>query len=190
MTNSALTVSELSLAGVLLLRDKNFRDARGRFTELWNAERYRLPGAGVFCQDNLSVSAKRGTLRGIHFQRAAAAQSKLVRPVCGAVRDVVVDLRPGSTTYLKWLAVTLSAQNADALFVPKGFGHAFLTLEDETVVFYKVDTPYRPGEEGAIRWNDPTLQIDWGAELFARTPILSEKDAAAPLLSEWLERGF
>lgn len=192
MTGSpALQVKALPLSGLLFIETRNFTDVRGAFTELWNEALYQMPGLPAhFCQDNLSLSRRRGTLRGIHFQQADAAQAKLVRPIRGSIRDVVVDLRPQSPTRFKWLAVELHAERAQALFVPKGFGHGFLTLEDDTVVYYKTDALYAPEKEGAIRWNDPTLAINWGPEPFARTPVLSEKDAAAPFLSDWLASRF
>ena len=190
-SSGTIDIERLRLPGVLLLKTRNYQDARGLFTELWNENAYCIPGLPArFCQDNLSISRSRGTLRGIHFQKGEAAQGKLVRPIQGAIRDVVVDLRSESPTRFQWMVVELHAQEAEALFVPKGFGHGFLTLEDATCVYYKADAPYSPQAEGSIRWDDPTLQIEWGSEPFAQTPILSEKDAAAPLLRDWLARGL
>lgn len=190
MTNPLLNIQPLALSGLIFIEARNYEDHRGVFTELWREEAYRVSGLPThFVQDNLSVSRSRGTLRGIHFQKGDAAQGKLVRPLRGAIRDVAVDLRPQSPTRFQWVAVDLSAEKALAIFIPRGFGHAFLTLEDDTFVYYKADAPYAPGQEGSIRWNDPTLQIEWGSERFAQTPILSEKDAQAPLLGDWLKSG-
>lgn len=178
------TVERLPLDGLVKLSSRVFPDARGMFLETWNQAAFAAIGIrAAFLQDNLSINARAGTLRGIHFQWGAAAQAKLIRCVAGAVRDVVVDLRPQSPTFGKHLVVPLCAVHADALFVPRGFGHGFITLLDNTIVAYKADAFYAPDAEGSIRWNDPDLQIDWGSEAFASTPILSAKDAGAPLWS-------
>lgn len=177
----APTLERLPLDGLIKLTARVFRDARGEFFETWNkAALSELGIDAAFVQDNLSINTHAGTLRGIHFQKGAAAQAKFIRCITGAIRDVVVDLRPQSRTFGQWLAVPLSAANADALFIPKGFGHGFITLEDNTIVAYKADAFYAPEAEGSIRWNAPDLQIQWGPEAFASTPILSEKDACAP----------
>ena len=131
-------------------------------------------------QDNHSASTVKGTLRGIHFQRGEAAQAKLVRCTKGAVLDVAVDLRPDSPTYKQWIGVELSADNKRQLLIPRGFGHAFLTLTDEVEFMYKADNFYAPEADGGIRWNDPELAIDWGID----EPILSDKDSKLPWLKE------
>lgn len=134
-----------------------------------------------FLQDNLSISHK-NVLRGLHFQHGRFAQAKLVRVVRGRVRDVVVDLRESSPTFGKHLTIELSEQNRQALFIPKGFAHGFLSLEDQTVFQYKCDSYYHPQAEGGIIYNDPDLQIEWGME--DAQLILSEKDLNLPRFKE------
>jgi dTDP-4-dehydrorhamnose 3,5-epimerase len=134
-------------------------------------------------QDNQSYSKPAGTIRGIHFQRPPQAQDKLVRCVCGAIRDYAVDLRRGSPTYGHHVSFELSAENGDQLFVPIGFGHAFVTLEPDTEVTYKVSNYYSPEHEGGIRWNCPTLAIDW--PLPPEGAMLSPKDERLPVLADF-----
>ena len=122
----------------------------------------------------------KGTLRGIHFQQGEKAQAKLVRCAKGVVLDVAVDLRPSSTHYKRWVAVELSAENKRQLLIPRGFGHAFLTLTDDVEFLYKADNPYAPEADGGIRWNDPEIGVEWGIE----KPILSAKDSGAPFLKD------
>jgi dTDP-4-dehydrorhamnose 3,5-epimerase len=133
-----------------------------------------------FVQDNQSFSAHKGTLRGIHYQKPPMEQAKLVRCVNGAITDYVVDLRPDSDTYKQWLSVELSTENKKQLFIPRGFGHAFVTLTDNTEIVYKADNYYSSEHDAAILWSDPELAIDWGIT----DPILSEKDKTAPTLKE------
>ena len=128
-----------------------------------------------------STSAERGVLRGLHFQVAPFAQDKLVRVLRGSIFDVAVDLRQGSPDYGKWVSCVLSANARNQLLVPRGFAHGFLTLEPDAEVFYKVSAPYAPECDRGIRWNDPQIGIAWPLE--GREPVLSAKDAAAPLLS-------
>ena len=170
-----------SLADVVILTPRRFGDARGWFTETWNASRMAEAGLDLtFVQDNHSFSAAKGTLRGLHFQRPPSAQDKLVRCSRGAILDVAVDIREGSPTYGRWAAVELTADNGRQLLVPKGFLHGFVTLTDDTEVQYKCTDFYSPDHDGAVRWDDPALGIDWGIS----APILSDKDARAPLLAE------
>lgn len=131
-------------------------------------------------QDNHSFSAAKGTLRGLHFQAPPYAQDKLVRCSRGSILDVAVDIRAGSPQYGAWVGVELSADNGKQLLVPKGFLHGFLTLTDGAEVQYKCSQPYSPTHDRSVRWNDPALGVEWGIA----TPILSDKDAAAPLLAE------
>ena len=160
---------------------RRFGDARGWFSETWNAARMAEAGLDLpWVQDNHSLSASRGTLRGLHFQSPPRAQDKLVRCTAGAILDVAVDIRSGSPTYGRWVGVKLSAENGRQLFVPKGFLHGFLTLTDGAEVQYKCTDIYSPDHDGAVRWDDPALGIDWGIA----TPILSDKDARAPLLAD------
>lgn len=162
---------------------QRFADDRGWFTETWNEDRFQKLGViGQFCQDNQSASVKAATIRGIHFQRVPHAQAKLVRCLKGRIFDVAVDLRRSSPTFMKWVGVELSADKGNQLFVPAGFGHAFLTLEDDCHVAYKVDAFYAPQADGGIRWDDPQLAIDW--PMAGSTPILSDKDANLPTLAE------
>lgn len=173
-----MEVSETALAGVLRITPRRFGDARGFFSETWS--RRRLHDAGLdfdFVQDNHSRSAERGTVRGLHYQSPPMAQAKLVSVIRGAVRDVVVDVRRGSPTYGRWIAEELSAENGAQLLIPRGFLHGFVTLTAETDVVYKVDAYYAPECDGAIRFDDPDLGIDWGID--PNEAILSEKDARA-----------
>ena len=170
------------IPGVILFRPRILRDARGGFHEAWNRERFAAAGIDAdFMQDNLAVSAKAGTVRGLHFQRAPMAQAKLVCVMRGTVLDVAVDLRPGSPSYGRHVAVRLSAGEGEQLFVPKGFAHGYCTLEDDTVIAYKVDAPWSPAHEGGLAWNDPALEINW--PISPEAAILSERDRGLPTLA-------
>lgn len=181
-----MNVIKTDIEGVLIIEPQVFGDERGYFFESFNAERF-LAQTGVevtFVQDNESRS-KRGVLRGLHFQRAPHAQAKLVRVVRGRVLDVAVDIRPESPTFGKYVATELSGESHRQMFIPKGFAHGYVVLEDDTVFQYKCDEFYHPESEDGIAWNDPQIGIDWGipeSEL-----ILSEKDKNRPLLSELCE---
>jgi dTDP-4-dehydrorhamnose 3,5-epimerase len=178
---SPMLVEPTDLPDVLILTPRRFGDARGWFAETWNAARMAEAGLDLpWVQDNHSLSAAKGTLRGLHFQSPPRAQDKLVRCTAGAILDVAVDIRTGSPSYGRWVAVELSAENGRQLFVPKGFLHGLLTLTDGAEVQYKCTDYYSPDHDGAVRWDDPALGIDWGIT----TPILSDKDARAPLLAE------
>ena len=133
-----------------------------------------------FVQDNHSSSTAKGTLRGIHFQKGEWCQAKLVRCTRGAVLDVAVDLRKSSPTYKQWVGVELSEENKKQLLIPRGFGHGFVTLTDHVEFMYKADNYYAPQADAGIRWNDPTLGVDWGIE----EPILSEKDKKNPWFAD------
>jgi dTDP-4-dehydrorhamnose 3,5-epimerase len=176
---SKFAFEPLAIPAVVLVRPKKFGDARGYFMETWSAQDFAAAGIGaVFVQDNQSLSAARGVVRGLHFQAPPAAQAKLIRVLRGAIFDVTVDIRRGSPSYGRWCAATLTADGAEQLFVPHGFAHGFCTLEPDTEVVYKVDVPYAPQTEGGIAWNDPELAIDWPvSEAEAQ---LSGKDAALP----------
>jgi dTDP-4-dehydrorhamnose 3,5-epimerase len=174
-----VTVIPTGPEGVFIIEPRVFGDARGWFMETYS--KVKTPEIDCeFVQDNHSYSAKKGTLRGIHFQRPPAEQAKLVRCVSGAVLDFAVDLRPGSKTYKQWIKVELSAENKKQLFIPRGFGHAFITLADETEMVYKTDRYYSPEHDGTVLWSDPDIGIDWGVA----SPILSDKDQNAPPLKE------
>jgi len=181
-----MQVTKTALDGVLILEPKVFGDARGWFMETWSARKFEAADLNFnFVQDNQSYSAKRGTLRGLHYQTAPFAQAKLVRCTRGELLDVAVDIREGSETFAKWVAVELTAENKRQLLIPRGFAHAFLTLTDNVEVQYKTDNFYAPTCDGNIRWDDSEIAIDWP---FAPT-ILADKDAKAPTLNERLTRG-
>ena len=163
--------------GLIKIQPKVFGDHRGFFLESYVFDKFKEAGiATVFTQDNHSCSMGKGVLRGLHFQKPPFTQTKLVRVTKGAIFDVVVDLRNDSPTYGQWSDFKLTAENFSMLFIPAGFAHGFCTLEPETHVQYKVDTPYAPEYDSGIIWNDPTLSITWPV----KTPILSGKDADLP----------
>jgi dTDP-4-dehydrorhamnose 3,5-epimerase len=168
-----------ALAGVLIIEPKIFGDARGFFMETFQAARYAEGGIpGPFVQDNLSRSAY-GVLRGLHLQNPGA-QGKLVTVLSGRVRDVAVDVRRGSPTFGRHVSVELSDENRRQFWVPRGFAHGFVVLSETADFFYKCDAPYSPADEVVVRWDDPTLGIDWGVEV----PSLSARDAVARPLAE------
>lgn len=176
-----MNVIETKLPGVVILEPQVFGDHRGWFMESWSQKTMADNGLNVnFVQDNQSYTARKGTLRGIHFQQYPMAQTKLVRVTRGAVMDVAVDLRKDSPTYRQWVAVELSAENKKQLLIPQGFGHAFLTLTDDVEFVYKCDNFYSKEHDRNIRFDDPELGVEWGIA----DPILSEKDAAAPFLKD------
>jgi dTDP-4-dehydrorhamnose 3,5-epimerase len=164
-----------SIAGVLTLKPRFFRDARGYFVETYNARAAREAGlTAEFVQDNQALSLKRGTVRALHFQVPPRVQGKLVRVLRGSIYDVAVDLRVGSPSYGRWVAATLTAQSGEQIFVPRGFAHGYCTLEDDTEVAYKVDDYYAPECEQGLIWNDPTLAIPW--PVLPGDAVLSDKD--------------
>ncbi|MBQ5831313.1 MAG: dTDP-4-dehydrorhamnose 3,5-epimerase [Alistipes sp.] len=177
-----MKVIKTSIEDVVIIEPDVFGDARGYFFESYSQKRFDEQVRPVkFVQDNESKS-RYGVLRGLHFQKGKDAQSKLVRVVKGRVLDVAVDIRRGSPTFGKYVAVELSEDNHRQLFIPRGFAHGFSVLSEEAVFQYKCDNLYAPQSEGAIAWNDPEIGIDWG--LKAEDILLSAKDAAHPLLSE------
>jgi dTDP-4-dehydrorhamnose 3,5-epimerase len=177
-----LTVDELNIQGVLLITPKRFSDHRGWFSETYSQNAFKDRGLELnFVQDNHSLSVQAGTLRGFHFQTPPHAQAKLVRCVRGRILDVAVDLRSGSPTYAKHASAELSALDGRQLFIPVGFAHAFLTLEPDTEVFYKVSDIYAPECEAGIRWDDPTIGFPWD---ITQGPFLSEKDEKLPPMGE------
>lgn len=172
---------ETALPGVYIIEPQVFGDHRGWFMETWSVKNLKELGIDVdFVQDNQSFTAAKGTLRGIHYQQDPMAQAKLVRVVRGAVLDVAVDLRKGSPTYRKWVAVELSAENKRQFFIPRGFGHGFVTLTDDVEFVYKCDNLYSRECDRGIRFDDPTIGVDWGVT----DPILSDKDANSPFLDD------
>jgi dTDP-4-dehydrorhamnose 3,5-epimerase len=174
-----LRITPQALPEVLLIEPRVFSDARGFFLESYHADRYREAGVRPpFVQDNWSHSV-RGTLRGLHFQHPRA-QGKLVSCVRGNVFDVAVDIRRGSPTFGRWVGAELSDTNKYQLWVPPGFAHGFCVLSEEADFLYKCTEVYVPEDDGAIVWDDPSIGIEWPIS----TPILSAKDAAAPLLRD------
>ncbi|HYZ47647.1 MAG TPA: dTDP-4-dehydrorhamnose 3,5-epimerase [Sphingomonas sp.] len=170
---------------VVRITPKRFEDARGWFSETYRRDRFVAAGIEAeFVQDNQSFSRPAGTLRGIHFQSPPHAQAKLVRCLQGRIWDVAVDLRQGSPTYGQSVAAELTADKGEQLYIPAGFGHAFLTLEPDTQVAYKVDDFYAPECDGGIRWDDPYLAISW--PLPGAAPELSDKDKKLPLLKDFI----
>ena len=162
----------------VLLTPRRFGDQRGFVAEIYNRREYLKMGIEAdFVQDNNSLSRNVGTLRGLHFQAPPHAQNKLVRCGRGAIFDVVVDIRKGSSGYGQWAGYELSAENGHQLYVPIGFAHGFVTLEPDTEIVYKFSDYYAPETERAIRWDDPDLGVDWPLK---GNPILSDKDANAP----------
>lgn len=177
-----MEVIKTELEGVVILEPRLFKDDRGYFFESFSQREFDEKVRPVkFVQDNESQSVY-GVLRGLHFQKPPFAQSKLVRVIQGAVLDVAVDIRVGSPTYGKHVAVELTAENHRQLFIPRGFAHGFSVLTDEVVFQYKCDNFYAPQSEGAIAWNDPALGIDW--RIPEASVILSEKDKHHPLLKD------
>jgi dTDP-4-dehydrorhamnose 3,5-epimerase len=176
-----MKVLKTSIKDLLIIEPQVFGDHRGWFFESYS--KLKLNEQGLECdfvQDNHSFSAKKGTLRGLHFQLNPKAQAKLVRCTRGAILDIAVDLRKGSPTYKKWLSIELSAENKKQFFIPKGFAHGFLTLTDDVEVQYKTDEYYDPQLDRSIAYNDKEFNINWEIE----SPILSEKDKNAPLLKD------
>ncbi len=179
-----IDVERTKLSGCVIITPKKFGDERGYFCEIYNRPQLAAMGVDVeFVQDNQSLSRHKGTLRGLHYQAPPFAQDKLVHVVAGRVLDVVVDVRPQSAHYGEWVSVELSAENGKQLFVPKGFLHGFLTLTNDVIVQYKVSDVYDAASDGAVRFDDPNLAIDWQWD---GAILLSEKDQNAPLFKDWL----
>lgn len=176
-----LKITELEIKGLKLLEPRYFEDNRGWFCETYSLRTMKEAGIDiVFVQDNHSLSKQKGIIRGIHFQNNPKPQTKLVRCTRGRIMDYAVDLRKNSPTYKKWISVELSEENRRQLLIPAGFGHAFITLEDNCEVQYKTDELYYPEFDRSIIWNDPEIGIDWGTDC----PIVSEKDNKAPKLAD------
>ncbi len=166
---------------VKLIKPDVFGDNRGWFYESYSYEKLRALGIDtVFVQDNRSYSQQKGTLRGIHFQKEPYAQTKLISCTRGKILDIAVDLRKGSPTYLKWVSAELTEENKYMLYIPKGFGHGFVTLTDDVEVLYKVDGYYNKESDRSIRFDDKEIGVDWGIS----EPVLSQKDSGAPLLCD------
>tara|TARA_R110002110_G_scaffold412641_1_gene638799 strand:+ start:24188 stop:24712 length:525 start_codon:yes stop_codon:yes gene_type:complete len=165
-----------------MIEPDRFGDHRGFFGETYSQRVYVELGINErFVQDNHSLSAEIGTVRGLHFQAPPAAQAKLVRCGRGAIFDVAVDIRKGSATYGKWVGYELSVENGAQLFIPAGFAHGFATLQPDSEIIYKCSDYYEPETEGALRWDDPAIDINWP---LLGEAILSDKDAVAPMLTD------
>ena len=184
-----MNVVATEIPGVVIVEPQVFGDSRGWFAEQYNARRYKAAGIDAdFVQDNEALSSK-GVVRGLHWQAAPHTQAKLVRVVRGAVWDVAVDIRKGSTTFGRHVAVTLSAENCRQLYIPRGFAHGYIVLEDDTLFSYKCDRFYCKEADRGMLFGDPALGIDWpdlGVEL-----KLSEKDVKNPLFKDiepWEEK--
>jgi len=178
-----LKVTQTKLPGVLLLEPRRFGDDRGFFSESWSRKTLAEHGVDIdFVQDNHSVSAAVNTVRGLHFQSPPHAQAKLVRCGRGRLFDVAVDIRKGSPTFGQWVGYELSFANGLQLLIPEGFLHGFSTREPDTEIIYKCSDYYAPECDGAVRFDDPDLAIDWG---LSGDAILSDKDANAPLMAQF-----
>jgi dTDP-4-dehydrorhamnose 3,5-epimerase len=179
-----MRVETMSVPGVLLITPDVFRDPRGFFVETYHETRYQASGIpDRFVQDNHSLSA-RGTLRGLHAQRSRP-QAKLVRCISGLIWDVAVDIRVGSPHFGRWVGAELSADSAAQIYVPVGFAHGFAVLSESAEVEYKCSDYYAPQDQFTIRWDDPEIGIEWPL----KGPLLSDKDAKAPLLAAWVAEG-
>jgi dTDP-4-dehydrorhamnose 3,5-epimerase len=175
-------MSEMTvLPEIVVVEPKVFQDARGWFCESYSLRNFKPLGIDdVFVQDNHSFSVKKGVIRGLHYQRPPMDQSKLVSCTAGSVFDVAVDIRHGSPRYGKWFGVILSAENRKQLYIPRGFAHGFLTLEDDCEVQYKVDNYYSAEHDRGIRFDDKDIGIEWGVT----EPLLSDKDGKLPYLKD------
>ena len=176
-----MKVFKTYIKDLLIIEPNVFRDSRGWFIETYNKKVFKDNGINInFKQDNHSYSKQKGVLRGLHFQNEPYAQTKLVRCTRGKIWDVAVDLRKSSPTYLKWFGLELTPENHKMLFIPQGFAHGFITLEENTEVQYKVDNFYDPNTDRAIKYDDPDIGIKWPIN----NVILSEKDKKAPYLRD------
>jgi dTDP-4-dehydrorhamnose 3,5-epimerase len=173
--------TELSLAGAWLIEPEKSSDQRGFFARMFEVDEFADRGLKTaFVQSSVSFNTRRGTLRGLHYQTDPHGETKLARVTSGAIWDVIVDIRPNSPTAYRWAAVELSAHNHRTLYIPKGFAHGFVSLADNTEIFYQMADPYVPSAAAGMRWDDPRLAIDWPLE--DADLILSERDRLWPLL--------
>lgn len=181
-----MQLTRYSIDGPALIAPRKLGDSRGYFMEAFKDAWFREHVADVsFVQDNQSLSAQAGTIRGLHYQAAPVGQGKLVRCLKGAIFDVAVDIRPGSGTFGQWVGVTLTPENAEQLWVPEGFLHGFCTLTADTEVFYKVTNPYSPAHDRGIAFDDPDIAVDWPID--AARAVLSDKDKTLPPLKFLIE---
>jgi dTDP-4-dehydrorhamnose 3,5-epimerase len=176
-----MNATKTGIKGLIVIEPAPHGDSRGWFMETYSKPKMEEMGIPCdFVQDNHSYSAKKGVLRGLHFQKCPVAQNKLLRCTRGRVLDVAVDLRAGSPTYKQWEGVELSAENKRMFFIPAGFAHGFLTLTADVEIQYKVDNVYSPAHDRSIRYDDPDIGVDWGT----KDPVLSQKDLEAPMLRD------
>ncbi len=170
--------TETHLKDAYIIDLKEIEDDRGFFARAYCQKEFAEHGIELnWAQANLANSKKRGTLRGLHYQKAPYAEAKLMRCIRGAIYDVILDLRPDSPSYMQWLGVELTADNRRALFIPEGFAHGYLVLEDDSDTFYPTSQFYTPGAEAGVRWNDPAFGIEWP---FTDDLIITEKDQSWP----------
>lgn len=173
-----ITFKETALRGAFVVEPERFNDERGFLARSFSESEFAARGLGArMVESNISFNAKRPTLRGMHYQRPPHAQAKLVRCTAGAVYDVVIDLRPDSETYARWVGVELSAENRLALYVPEGFAHGYQTLADATEVYYQMSARYAPQSAAGVRWDDPFFGIEWP---YTRGVIVNERDRTYP----------
>lgn len=174
-----MRVVETTIAGVLILEPEAIRDARGFFARTWDRDALTARGLDAdIAEASIAWNEVRGTVRGLHYQEAPRSEAKTVTCVAGSVWDVAVDLRPGSGTLHRWVGVELSATNRRSLYIPQGCAHGYLTLSDGAELHYRTSVPYRPDLERGVRWNDPTLAIEWPGQIIR----ISDRDASLPLL--------
>ena len=180
-----MEIRPLRLHGAYEILPTPNHDERGYFMRAYDGPIFHEHGLQTsWIQENQSLSLRKHTIRGLHFQRPPHAETKLVRVISGEAHDIILDLRKGSATFGKWHSITLSADNKKMLYIPRGFAHGMCTLTDNCVMLYKVDNYYAPESEGIIRWDDPNLGIDWPAD----NPILSEKDSRAQSFKAFVEK--
>lgn len=179
-----MEIRETPIPGLLVLKPRRFSDARGWFSETWNRKTLKAHGIDIdFVQDNQSMSMAKGTIRGLHYQAPPRAQAKLVRCARGVLYDVAVDMRSGSATRGQWFGIELGEDNGLQLLIPEGFLHGFVTRSERAEIAYKCSDIYSPEHDGAVRFDDPDIGIDWG--IAPEAAILSDKDRAAPPLRGW-----
>lgn len=177
-----MKVVKTNIQDLVIIEPDVFGDHRGWFSETYNKEKFEVEDLFYdFVQDNQSYSATKGTLRGLHYQLAPRAQTKLIRATRGSIFDVAVDLRKNSPTFGQWFSIELSAENKKQLLIPKGFAHGFMTLTEDVEVQYKVDELYSPEHDRSLLWNDSTISIKWPLDV---EPVISDKDKNAPKLAD------
>lgn len=176
-SSSPLIFAEIELNGAFLIEPERIEDKRGFFARSWCKREFDQHGLKTeFVQCNISFNRKRGTLRGMHYQSAPYEETRLVRCTKGAIYDVIIDLRPDSQTFLEWFSIELTEDNRKMLYIPEGFAHGFLTLKDNTEVFYQMSKFYAPGHAKGVRWNDPAFNIMWPIDV----KVISQKDKKIP----------